>query len=244
MQRRYETFYSSALEQEIELLVFGHYGPPMLVFPTQGGRFYDFENYGMIEAVAPLLDAGKLKLYCTDSLAEPWLQTDIDLEWRGKKHHAFQEYIVKDLVPVIHMDCKNTLAIGLIGCDFGAYHAANFALQFPHLFHYALCLSGRYDLEAVSGIKNTKEIYLNNPMAYVPNLHGEALEQILHHTHLVLVCGQGAHEEPCFAETQQLASLLNEKHISHEKDIWGFDVDHHWYWWRKQLVQHLGKALG
>jgi esterase/lipase superfamily enzyme len=242
MQRRYERFYSSFLNQHTELLVFGHFGPPMLVFPTENGRFYDFENYGMVEAIAPLIEAGKLKLYCADGF-DTWLQTERDLEQRSNHYLAFQQYVTQECVPVIHMDCKGTVPIGLIGCSFGAYHAINFALQFPHLFHYALGMSGRYDLENITRIQDSK-IHINNPIAYIPNLHGEALEHIQHHTHLVLVCGQGAYEEPCLAETQQLSRLLDEKHISHETDIWGFDADHHWYWWRKQLAQHLGKTLG
>jgi esterase/lipase superfamily enzyme len=241
MQRRYEKFHSSATGRDMEILTFGQYGPPMIVFPSQGGRFYDFEDHGMTEAVKHLLEAGKLKLYCVDRLDDSWLVSDINNEQLSLKQAMYQDYIVQDLLPAIHMDCKSSLPIGLIGCSLGAYHAANFALKFPHLFHYALCMSGRYDLEAATGLYS-RDLYFNNPVAYVPNLHGEALEQIQHHTHLVLVCGQGIFEDKCLAETQQLAQLLNEKHISHEMDIWGHDVDHHW--WRKQLVHHLDKTLG
>ena len=49
MQRRYETFYSPAVGRDMEILTFGYYGPPMIVFPSGGGRFFDFENNGMIE---------------------------------------------------------------------------------------------------------------------------------------------------------------------------------------------------
>ena len=192
-----------------------------------------------------MIEAGKLKLYCTDGLDnESWLREDINPHWRGVRHNAFQDYIVKDLVPAIHMDCKDPVNIGLVGCSLGAFHAANFALKFPHLFHYALCMSGRYDLEAITGIHDSKEVYFNNPVAYTANLHGEALKHIQHHTHLVLVCGQGAFEDKCITETHRLADLLTEKHISHERDLWGYDVEHHWYWWRKQFVHHLNKTLG
>lgn len=146
MQRRYEKFYSSVLERDVEILSFGQFGPPMIVFPGDGGRFFDFENNGMIEAVAHLIDAGKLKLYCTDGLGESFKAEQPELQ-----HTIFQDYIVKDLVPTIHMDCQGPVMIGIVGCSLGAFHAANFALKFPHLFHYALCMSGRYDLEAMTG---------------------------------------------------------------------------------------------
>lgn len=245
MQRRYESLYSPAVGRHMEVVAFGHYGPPVIVFPSGGGRFFDFEDNGMIEAVRHLLEAGKLKLYCTDSLDnESWLRHDIDPHWRAVRHHAFQDYIIKDLVPAIYADCRTDyLKIGVVGCSLGAYHAANFALKFPHLFHYALCMSGRYDLEAIIGPSSSREVYFNNPLAYSANLHGEALDQIRHHTHLALVCGQGAFEDKCLNETYRLSALLSEKQISHEKDIWGHDVEHHWYWWRKQFTHHLDKAL-
>jgi esterase/lipase superfamily enzyme len=245
MHRRYEKFYSPAVGRDMEILSFGHYGTPMIVFPSGGGRFHDFEDNGMIGSVSHLIDAGKLKLYCPDGLDnESWLKQDIDAHWRGVRHNAYQDFIVKDLVPAIRMDCQsNDVKIGLAGCSLGAYHAANFALKFPHIFNYALCMSGRYDLEKITGLSGSQEVYFNNPIAYVANLHGEGLEHT-RQTHLVLVCGQGAFEDKCLEETNRLADLLAQKDISHERDLWGYDVEHHWYWWRKQFPHHWDKALG
>jgi esterase/lipase superfamily enzyme len=250
MQRRYERFYSPAVGRDMEILAFGHYGAPLIAFPSGGGRFHDFEDNGMIASVSHLIEAGKLKIYCPDGLDhESWLKQDIDAHWRGVRHTAYQDFITKDLIPAIRMDCQsNDVKIALAGCSLGAYHAANFTLKFPQFFNYALCLSGRYDLEAVlksSGteISGSQEVYFNNPIAYVANLHGEALEQT-RKTHLVLVCGQGAFEDKCLEETNRLAELLGQKGISHERDLWGYEVEHHWYWWRKQFPHHLNKALG
>jgi esterase/lipase superfamily enzyme len=199
----------------------------------------------MVEAVAHLLEAGKLILYCPEGLDhESWLNHGLDPHWRAVRHNAYQDFVIFDLVPAIRADCRSTdLKIGLTGCSLGAYHAANFALKFPQIFHYALCMSGRYNLDDLTGPSNSTEIYFNNPLAYLYNLHGEALEQVRHQTHLTLVCGQGAWEEKCLRDTHRLADLLVEKGISHERDIWGHDVEHHWYWWRKQLVHHFGKTL-
>ena len=121
----------------------------------------------------------------------------------------------------------------------------NFALKFPHIFNYALCMSGRYDIEAVCGQQSgSEEVYFNNPPAYVYNFNGDTLEHVRHNTHLALVCGQGAWEDKCLHDTHRLADLLAEKGISHERDIWGHDVEHHWYWWRKQIVHHFRKRFG
>ena len=231
----------------MQVLAFGNYGAPVVAFPSGGGQFYDFENNGMIDAIAHLIEAGKIKLYCPEGLDhESWLNDSIDPHWRAVRHHAYQDFVLSNLVPTIRFDCRTPdIKIGLTGCSLGAYHAANFALKFPGIFHYALCMSGRYDIEAAcNSHSDSEEVYFNNPLAYVYNLHNGPLEHIRHNTHIVLVCGQGAWEEKCLHETHRLADLFVEKSISHERDIWGHDVEHHWYWWRKQIVHHLGKALG
>jgi esterase/lipase superfamily enzyme len=200
-----------------------------------------------VEAAAHLIEGGKLKLYCPESLdRESWLAAGVDPHWRGVRHNAYQDYLVKDLVPAIRADCQAPdIGIGLTGCSLGAFHAANFALKFPHVFPYALCMSGRYDLERIMDASSgSPEVYFNNPLAYVPNLHGEGLEHVRRHAHLVLVCGQGAWEDKCLADTKRLAAALREKGISHELDLWGDDVEHHWHWWRKQFPHHLGRVLG
>lgn len=245
MQRHYEKFYSPAVGQDMEMLVFGHFGSPMIAFPSGGGRFHDFEDNGMVSQVAHLIEAGKLKLYCPDGLDnESWLNDSAQPHWQAVRHNAYQDYIVKDLVPFIRRDCQNeTINIGLAGCSLGAYHAANFALKFPHIFHYALCMSGRYDLEKITGQSDSNDVYFNNPLAYLANMHSEALEHVQRHAHVVLVCGQGAFEGKCLEETRRLASLLSAKGVSHELDVWGLDVEHHWHWWRKQFPHHLNKAL-
>lgn len=246
MQKRYDKMYSPAVGRDMEVLAYGHYGVPLVAFPSGGGRFSDFEDNGMVAAVAHLLEAGKLKLYCIDSLDnESWLNDSIDPHWRAVRHNAYQDYVLKDLVPAIRRDCANEyIKIGLAGCSLGAYHAANFGLKFPEVFHYALCMSGRYDLEKIAGHSGSQEVYFNNPVAYVPNMHGGQLEHTQHTAYLTLVCGQGAFEDKCLAETHRLADLLAAKGIPHARDIWGHDVEHHWYWWQKQFALHLGQALG
>jgi esterase/lipase superfamily enzyme len=245
MQRRYETIYSPAIGRQVQILAFGHFGAPVIAFPSGGGQFFDFENNGMITAVTPLIESGKIKIYLPESLDhESWLNHGIDPHWRAVRHNAYQDFIVYDLVPAIRHDCRDEgIRIALTGASLGAYHAANFALKFPHLFHYALCMSGRYDIEAVCGHSSSTDVYFNNPVAYVPNLHGGDLEHVRRNTHVALVCGQGAWEDKCLRDTHRLADLFAAKGISHERDIWGHDVEHHWYWWRQQIAHHFGKTF-
>lgn len=246
MVRRYQKIYSPAIGREMEVLAYGHYGPPMIAFPTGGGRFFDWENHGMIDAIAYWLEAGKVKLYCPDGIDhESWLNRTIDPGSRARRHGDYEDFIADSLTSSIRADCQSPEAkIAVTGCSLGAFHAANFALKFPHLFNYALCMSGRYDLDTICGRSDSTDVFFNNPMAYTYHLNGEALDRVRWNTHLVLVCGQGAWEDICLAETQRLADLLAAKGISHERDLWGHDVEHHWYWWKKQIAHHLHKVLG
>ena len=244
MLRRYETIYSPAVGRDMQVLAYGHYGDPLIVFPSGGGAFHDFEDNGMIDAIAWLIDAGKLKVYCPESLDnESWLSGN-DPHWKAVRHNAYQAFVLDNLVPAIRYDCHDDNSkIALTGCSIGAYHAVNFALKYPEIFPYALGMSGRYDVAKFAGHSESEEVYFNNPTAYVANFHDGHLDYVRAHTHIALVCGQGAWEHKSLEDTQRLADLLAEKQISHERDIWGQDVEHHWYWWRKQIAYHLGKAL-
>jgi esterase/lipase superfamily enzyme len=147
-------------------------------------------------------------------------------------------------VPWIREDCQTPqIRIAVSGCSLGATYAANCALKFPELFHYALCMSGRYDISEFAGGLQNLDVYFNNPLAYVPGLAGETLERIRRHTHLVLVVGQGKWEEGNIEETNALADVLQAKGISHQREVWGRDVNHEWPWWRRQAQLYLGQKF-
>ena len=63
MNREYHKWYSPRLGRDMELLVFGHAGLPVLVFPTSGGRFYEFEDRNMMSYVWGRVEAGELQFY-------------------------------------------------------------------------------------------------------------------------------------------------------------------------------------
>lgn len=246
MFRRHETIYSPAVGRDMQVLVFGHYGAPLIAFPTGGGQFFDYESNGMIDAISRWIDGGKVKVYCPEGLDhESWLNHGADPGWRARRHNDYQDFVVNDLVPAIYNDCQSYgIKIGLTGCSLGAYQAANFGLKFPHLFPYALCMSGRYDIAAVAGGPDGMDLFFNNPLAYMYHMQGEPLDFVRDQAHLILVCGQGAWEDQCLADTHRLADLLVDKGVSHERDIWGQDVEHHWHWWKKQIVHHFQKLFG
>lgn len=231
--------------RHVHLWRIGHFGRPLLVFPSASGMAHEWEAHGMLGALQDLIDGGRIKLYCTESnVAEAWTRREADPRWRMDRHLAYERYVVDELAPMIRADCRSeTLPIGVAGTSLGGYYACNFALKHPEIFPWALCLSARYDVNEFTDPGIVPDAYFNNPMAYVPNLDGRELERLRRRVHLVLVCGQGRWEDGNVDEARAFGYLLHTKGISHELDIWGSDVSHEWPWWRRQARYHIGRAL-
>jgi len=245
MRRRHDLIESAAMGRRMHVWSFGHFGAPVLVFPSAAGFAHEWDRQGMVEVLAPLIYGGKVKLYCPESnVSQSWTDKETHPAIRVKRHMAYEAFIVGELVPAIRSDCHSPeIRIATTGTSLGAFYAANFALKLPETFHYALCLSGRYDATNFTGGFSNTDVYFNNPVAYVPNLEGEPLERVRRHTHLTLICGQGAWEEGCIEETHAMADLLAAKGISHYRDIWGHDVSHEWPWWKRQALFHLTRTF-
>ena len=226
------------------VISYGHWGRPVLVFPSEQGRAIDYENNGMVGAVADLIDSGRVKLYCVDSFdRETWSRADLPLEERARRHGQYEAWVLGHVVPVIHADCGGPLDIITTGCSLGAYHAVNFALKHAEVFPLAIGLSGNYDAAAWHGWGERGDAtYFNNPVDYVPNLGGDHLDWLRRQVSILLVVGQGAWEtDPTGAlpSTRHFANLLQSKGIRCELDLWGTDVAHDWPWWRRQIAHHL-----
>jgi esterase/lipase superfamily enzyme len=195
------------------VVVHGHYGRPVLVFPAEGGSAWDFESNGMVGAVGGLVEGGRTKLYCVDAFDS------------GERSH-YESWIIDQVVPFIHDDMGGAQDILATGCSMGAFHAANFVLRRADLIPAAICLSGNYEF----GITDE-----------VSGLNGDHLDWIRSRASFLLVCGQGMWEDTTGAldSTKHLAWLLGEKGIRHELDLWGHDVPHDWPSWRAQIAHHL-----
>lgn len=242
MRRDYFSIHSPAVGASGDVIAYGHWGRPVLVFPSEQGSAFDYENNGMVSAVAHLVEAGRLKLYCVDSYDRgSWQAFELALEDRARRHELFEDWIVNHVVQAILQDCGGPLDIVVTGCSFGAYHAVNFALKRADLFPLAICQSGMYDISKLDDGGGGDALYFNNPMAYVSNLHGYHLDWLRARLSLLLICGQGRWEDTTGAleSTKAFASLLSEKGIRHEVDLWGPDVPHDWPSWRAQLAHHL-----
>jgi esterase/lipase superfamily enzyme len=223
------------------VLAYGHWGRPVLAFPSEQGPCWQYEERGMVDAVGWLLEAGRIKLYCVDSFdAQSWHAKELPLEERARRHGFYESWIVERVVPFIVEDCGSN-EILLTGVSFGAYHSANFTLKRADLFPIAICQSGVYDVSVVGWGERGDAVYFNNPADYVTHLDGDHLDWLRSHVSLVLTVGSGQWEDTTGAleSTHRFAGLLAEKGLRHELDVWGPEFPHDWESWRAQLAHHL-----
>jgi len=212
------------------VLVFGHWGRPVLVFPSQERTRYEWEEHGMVDAVRDLVDAGRVKLYCVDSWdSGTWHDDWLPREERARRHEDYERWVI---------DRVEGDEVITAGVSMGAFHAANLTLRRPQRFPLALCFSGVYDLDAVGWGERGDSFYFNNPADFVTGLDGSPAS-------LLLVAGRGMWEDTTGALEQTLgfASLLEARGIGHELDVWGEDAPHDWPAWRAQLAKHLPRFV-
>lgn len=244
MEREEAQIHGDGLDRPGTVIRYGHYGRPVLAFPSEAGRAWDYENNGMVEALAPLLEAGRIKLYAVDSFDHlSWSHDELPTEERARRHAAYESWVLHNVVPTIAADSPGHQGIVTTGCSLGGYHAVNFALKRADLFPVAISLSGNFDPTTWRGWGETGEAtYFNNPTAYVPGMSGEHLEWVRSHVQVLLVVGQGAfevHPTQSLPGARRLAGLLAERQIPHELDVWGEDSAHDWPWWQPQIAHHL-----
>lgn len=243
MHIEYHRWYSPRLGQDMELKVYGHFGKPIMVFPCSEGRFFDYENHGMLEVLGPYIEAGRVKLIAVDSIdRQTWFSHHAHPHERGRRYERYLSYIVEEAVPFVRSHCHSPgIRLMAHGCSFGAYHSAVVALRFPWLFDSALLLSGVYSLNFSVGDYVDEGVYLSDPLKFVPRLYDPWYLDQLRRNSLVLVCGQGAWEEWSLDESNRLSAALQSIGVPHWYDVWGQEVDHDWPWWKVQVPYFLDR---
>jgi esterase/lipase superfamily enzyme len=216
------------------VLIFGHWGRPVLVFPSAERTRYEWEEHGMVDAVRDLIEAGRAKLHCVDAWdSGTWFDEWLPREERARRHEAYERWRLEHVVPIVGGgDIVTT------GVSMGAFHAANLTLRRSDLFPLALCLSGVYDVSVVGWGERGDAFYFNNPADFVTGLDGSSAS-------LQLVVGRGQWEDTtgAFEQTLRFAELLAAQGIRHELDLWGEDAPHDWPAWRAQLAKHLPRFV-
>jgi esterase/lipase superfamily enzyme len=236
VNREYHKWLSPALGREMELLVFGHAGPPALAFSTSCGRFFDFEDCGMVAAVQHKLEAGDLQLFCIDSVdAESWYNRTVVPRARLFRHLRFEQYLLDEVIPLVR--CLNgNSSLAAVGCSFGGYHAVNIGLRHPEIFGSILSLGGALDPSGFLSGYNDQDCYLNLPTHYMPNMHDA--HYFNHYRRNTCVLATGVNDV-CREMNQQMAHILHTKEIPCQLDVWGDSAGHDWPTWQRMIQAYL-----
>ncbi len=231
-------WYSERLGEELLVVRWGEVGKPVLLFPTAGGDAEEIERFHVIDVLAPLLEAGRIKIYSCDSIAgRTMLQGRHSPEHQMWVLNQFQQFVYHELVPAIRSDCQSeTISVITAGASIGAFNALAVLCRFPEAFSHALCLSGTYDLGRFLEGRPTEDFYFSSPLHFLSGLGGELLSR-LQSRYVLLASGEGKAEN--IGESWRVAALLGEKGIPNRVDSWGPGWSHDWPTWRKMLPQYL-----
>ena len=248
MHIHYDKWYSTALGRDMEIKVYGRGGKPVLFIPCQDGRFFDFENFGMLDVWTPFLERGQATVFSVDTMdAETWSNKGGDPYWRIRRHEDWMRYLTEEVVPYIRAFCRGygwqvDPGVMAFGCSLGATHALNLYFRFPQLFDELLALSGVYNADYGFDSYMDELVYLNSPMHYLADMPFDHPYLELYRANRAIICvGQGAWELP--DHTRALHRILVEKGIPAWVDYWGFDVNHDWPWWFKQVNYFVPELL-
>ena len=167
-----ERWYSDRMKHHLSLARWGHYGVPVLVFPTAGGDAEEVERHHLVGHLWPLVEAGRIKVYSCDSLAGAAMAKDEgSVEYRCWLFNQFQQAIANEVVPAIHADSAGPHDVIVAGASIGAFNALAMICRYPQLFRAAVCMSGTFDIQPFIG-GFTDDLYFSSPIHFLPGLDG------------------------------------------------------------------------
>ena len=240
MKREITNWFSPALQKEMPIVTYGDYGFALLLVPTAAADYLEYERFQLIDAVAPFIDSGKVKVFSINSINnESWMNDSVEPRTKVARHKQFNEYVYEEVIPFIKTHTGADTPIIICGASFGALHSMNLFLKRPDLLNGVIAMSGVYDLTEYSKGFYDEDVYFNSPQHYMPNLTDHSvLEQIRRSNHIHIFTGSGPYEDP--GASGRFAKILYDKGIHYELDVWGQEWPHDWNTWRKVLPHYLG----
>lgn len=240
MRREITSWYSPALNKEMPIASYGHYGFAVLLIPTAAADYLEYERFQLIQTLEPMINAGKFCLFSIESVnKESWLNYQMEPTHRAIRHNQFNEYVFNEVVPFVRNATSNETFIYTCGASFGALHAMNLFLKRPDILNGAISMSGVYDLTEYTRGYWEEQVYFNSPIHYIPNLENNFyLDKIKASHHIHIYTGSGEYEDP--DASRRFVSVLFNKGIWCDLDIWGSDIRHDWPTWRSMLPYILG----
>jgi len=236
LREEFNTWHSPALGREFKMLVFGHAGYPVILFPTSQGSYYQNKDQGLIETARWFLENGKVKIYCPDSIdALSWYNKDISPAERAWQHTRYDQLLLEEIVPRMRQETGHS-RIATAGCSFGGYHAANFAFRHPGIAAFCFSMSGIFDIRDFVDGYYDDNVYFNDPVDFIPGAHDPDLWK------MGIVLGT-AEWDSCRSQNELMSGLLAAKNIGHWLDIRP-NRSHDWPVWREMFPHYLSMLPG
>lgn len=231
-------WYSPNVEQEVQLVRWGHMGTPVLLFPTAGGDAEEIERFHLIRVLQPLIDAGRIKIYSTDSVAgKAWFSGEHSAEYCSRLQNCFDTLIYQEITPAIRKDCRSEdIEIIAAGASIGAFNAVATICRHPDVYKLAIAMSGTFDLSKYLEGSFNQDFYFSSPLHYLPQLEGAQLE-LLRKRLILLPTGEGNYED--IDQSWRIARVLGAKGVPNRVDSWGANFHHDWVTWREMLPKYL-----
>jgi esterase/lipase superfamily enzyme len=241
MHVEHHGWHSPRVGRYMGIRVYGHYGDPLLVFPTSGGDEREYEGQGMVDALGHHVDAGKVKIVCVNTVNnQSWYDKGAHPRHRSFMQAMYDAYVADEVVPFIYEQCRTPgIPITTTGASFGAYHAANSLFKHPNVFRRCLALSGVYDIRSFMDGDYDDNTYFNNPVDYVGSLSDPWYLHHLAQDDVRLVTGTGPFEDS--KSTYHFSGIMHARGINHSVDDWGPEGGHDWPYWKKQMNEYIGR---
>ena len=236
-----ERWFSDRMQKDLSLARWGHFGTPVLVFPSAGGDAEEIERHHLVGHCGDLLEAGRIKIYSCDSIAGQALaRSEGTPEYRMWLLNQFQQAVRHEVIPAIHADLGGEQSLVVVaGASIGAFNAVSVLSRFPDVFSAAVAMSGTYDLRRFLGGETSDDYYFSSPLDFLPGLEGAALET-LRQRRVILASGQGEWED--IGESWRMAEVLGGKGVPNRVDPWGPEWKHDWPTWWEMLPRYLDEV--
>ena len=246
IERRELHFFSDCLQRDMTVLIHGHAGVPFIFFPCQDSMHGNFEEFGMVETISDYLESGKICVFSVDTVdRESWSDKPGDPDKRIEIQEQYFRYVTTELIPwmyeVFHIKAKPFA----MGFSLGATHAAIDYFRRPDLFGGMLALAGVLDAYPSFGYSTNPLVYENSPISFLSNLPDDhPYHELYAQGRIIISVGQGRWNEGGIRDIRRIRKIFDEKGIAGWTDLWGYDVDHDWPWWKKQIRYFLPFLLG
>jgi esterase/lipase superfamily enzyme len=235
MIENYHRWNSLYLNRDFEMLTFGERGLPIIIFPTSGGRYYEAKDREIVNSVADLIDDGKIILFCPDSVNnESWYNYSAEPKYRVLRHIEYEKCILNDVIEFAKHK-TGFKKVGLAGCSFGAYHAANMTFKHPDKVSHLLTMGGGFDIKQFIFGYYDENCYYNNPLDYLPNLTDDWYLSRIKKINISIRTGD---KDFCLPENERLSSILKSKNVDHEFEV-RQNTGHDWHWWLDMFRNYI-----